>query len=61
MSKRVEKARFLSFFKLLVIVFEGSIWFNMQVVLSLDSTKVTGVSGDTISDLYYPYISKTLY
>ena len=26
----------------------------MQVVLSLGSTKVTGVSGNTISDLYYP-------
>ena len=34
--------------------FIGSIWFYMQVVLSLDSTKVTGVSENTISDLYYP-------
>ena len=39
-----------------MVLFEGSIWFYMymQVVLSLDSTKVTGVSGSTISDLYYP-------
>ena len=31
-------------------------WFYLKVlfVLSLDSTKVTGVSGNTISDLYYP-------
>ena len=38
----------------LLVLFEGSIWFYMQVVLSLDSTKVTGVIGNTISDLYYP-------
>ena len=40
----------------LLILFEGSIWFfmYMQVVLSLDSTKVTGVSVNTISDWYYP-------
>ena len=31
-------------------------WFYLKVlfVLSLDSTKATGVSGNTISDLYYP-------
>ena len=38
----------------LLVLFEGSIWFYMQVVLSIDSTKVTGVSENTISDLYYP-------
>ena len=37
----------------LLVLFEGSIWFYMYM-LSLDSTKVTGVSGNTISDLYYP-------
>ena len=28
----------------LLVVFQSSIWFYMQVVLSLDSTKVTGVN-----------------
>ena len=38
----------------LLVVFESSVWVYMQVVLSLDTTKVTGVSGNTISDMYYP-------
>ena len=40
--------------------FIASVWFYMQFVLSLDSTKVTGVSGNTISDLYYPCLQNSI-